>query len=314
MAVRTPVYFDGTDIKQMSTAQVEKIYRKVKYLYSASTPITLDYVASGGNLGGLIDTRKQAGTYTTHPSVYATPSSPTSTISVTEDHVSETRATATYSVVDSNNRKFPCFLDGSNDVQAMTDSDFIDTFIKPALQTYLTTDTTSDSFGGIYHIQSASSYSGSTLVNATPIFVDTRANSGAYSGVIPYTQDQPTNITSYYLHKKNDTDSLSEYDIPLHVYDGTGDAYTPDSATFNEVLQNMVRYCATFVDSCRISYALVNDSDTVYTKRGTGMVNTILNSQTVGIYFAGADDYRTQYYPSGTAITANTYYLGLTIT
>lgn len=313
MAVRTPVYFDGTDIKQMSTAQVEKIYRKIKYLYSASTPITLDYVASGGNLGGLTDTRKQAGSYATNPTTYPTPPS-TTTVSVTEDHVSETRATATYSVVDSNNRKFPCFLDGSNDVQAMTDSDFIDTFIKPALQTYLTTDTTADSFGGIYHIQSASSYSGSTLVNANPIFVDTRANAAAYGTPIPETQDQPTNITSYYLHKKDDADSQSSYDIPLHVYDGTGDIYTPDSATFNEVLQNMVRYCATFVDSCKISYALVNDSDTVYTKRGTGMVNTILNSQTLGTYFASFDDYRSQYFPAGSPITANTYYLGLTIT
>ena len=209
-------------------------------------------------------------------------------------------------VEDTNNIKFPCYLDGSNDVQPMTDSDFIDTFIKPALQSYNTTDTTADSFSGIYHIQTATTYSGSTLVNANPIFTDTR-NVGTVTGV-NQTQDQPTNVTSYYLYLK-DGDSTEHYDIPLHVYNTNGDVYTPDSAAFGEVLQNMMRYCSVYVDSCRIDYAYTSG-----TQRGVSMTDTRLNAYGTYQSIVGVDDYRAQTHPTGTATTISTYYLGITIT
>lgn len=312
MAVRTPVYFDGTDIKQMSTAQIDKIKRQAKYQYSLNPSVSLSYAASGGTLGSINDTRNiSSSTYsnpTTYPSATAVAdyTSVSPDITVANAHINENKATSSYSVVDSNNIKFPCYLDGSNDIQPMTDSDFIDTFIKPALQSLDTTDTTADSFSGIYHIQTTSTYSGSTLVNANPIFIDTR-NIGTVTGT-NQTTDQPTNVTSYYLFLK-DGDSTENYDIPLHVYDSTGDLYTPDSAAFGEVLQNMMRYCSVFVDSCRIDYAYGSG-----TQRGTSMTDTRLNSYSTYSTFVNVDDYRAQTHPAGTATTYSTYYLGLTIT
>lgn len=314
MAVRTPVYFDGTDIKQMSTAQIDAIKRQAKYQYSLNPSVSLSYAASGGNLGTLNDTRNTSSSTFSDVTSFSFSSGSANAdfininpaVTVGNAHIDETKATSSYSVVDSNNIKFPCYLDGSNDVQPMTDSDFIDTFIKPALQSLDTTDTTTDSFSGIYHIQTTSTYSGSTLVNASPIFIDTR-NDGLTSGV-NQTADQPTNVTSYYLYLK-DGDSTEHYDIPLHVYDSTGDVYTPDSAAFGEVLQNMMRYCSVFVDSCRIDYAYTSG-----TQRGVSITNTELNSRVTSTLFVNADDYRSQAHPAGTAVTINTYYLGLTIT
>ena len=97
--------------------------------------------------------------------------------------------------------------------------------------------------------------------------------------------------------------------------DGNGDLFTPDSAAFNAILQNMMRYSALHITGARINYQLVADSDTSTTFRGTGMVNTILNGS--GDYrqqLVNADNYASQEFPNGSAVTANTYFLGITIT
>jgi len=316
MAVRTPVYFDGTDIKQMSTAQIDEIKKQAKYQYSLNPSVSLSYTASGGNLGTLgTDTRQTMSQTFSATNTYPTTSALNDfnatdpDVSVAYATIDQNKATSSYSVVDSNNIKFPCYLDGSNDVQPMTDSDFIDTFIKPALQSYITTDTTADSFGGIYHIQTATTYSGSTLVNANAVFLDTRIDRATVvaTGTTNQTQDQPTNFASYYLFSKDG--ATNDYTIPLHVYDTSGDVYTPDSAAFGEVLQNMMRYCSVHVDSCRIDYAYGSG-----TQRGTSITDTKLTGQDLISQFINNDDYRSQAYPSSASTTVNTYYLGITIT
>jgi len=311
MAVRTPLFWDGTDIKQMSEAQINQIKRKVKYLYAQNPSVTLSYVASSGNLNAIQDTRLRAGAYATAINTYPS-ANPVNTLTISNDKVTETRATVTYT--DSDNISYPCYY-ASDEIVAMSDSDVIDTFIKPALQTFNTSDVTADSFGGLYHVQTTTTYAGSTLVNANPIFADTIANAAAFNdgGVIPETQDQPLTAQNYYLFVKNDSDAVS-YELPLHIYTAEGDLYTPDSDIFNTKLEELTRWAAVYADSAKISYQMVNDSDTVYTKRGSGITNTILNSSTSRIYFASSDDYRRQTVPNGTPITANTYYLGITIT
>ena len=313
MAVRTPVYFDGTDIVDMTPTQINNIYNYAKYLYSQNKSVSLSYVASGGNLGTINDTRNQSGATQALTYTYPTNQAQSSYLSVNPLTVGYSRInqnrTAVSLTVDSNNIKFPMYRDASNDLVAMTDSDFIDTFCVPALRTYRTTNTTEDSFGGIFHIQTTSSFAGSTIVNGSPIFTDTR-NIGTVSST-GQTQDQPTTITNFYLYEKDfNIANQKDFDLPAFVYDSTGDVYTDDSAGFSTVLEQMMRWTASHGVGGRITYQYGSGN----AQRGTSITDTRLNSLSTGISFFSSNDYRAQTHPAGTATTISTYYLGITIT
>jgi len=313
MATRTPVYFDGTDIVDMTSEQLEKVYNYAKYLYSLDPSVTLSYVSSGGNLGSINDTRRPSGPTYVNAATYPTSNAingylGTADITVANSRINQNR-TALSLTVDSNNIKFPMYRDASNDLVAMTDSDFIDTFCVPALRTYRTTDTTEDSFGGIYHVQTATSFAGSTLVNASSIFTDT-VNVGTTSST-NQTTDNPTTNQEYYLFVKDfDSTNQKDFDLPSFVYDSTGDIYTDDSAGFNTILSQMVKWTASHGVGGRITYQYNSGN----AQRGSSIVNTELNNYATDILFGGADDYRAQTHPRGTATTVNTYYLGITVT
>lgn len=343
MAVRTPVFFNGADIQQMSDAQITEVQRQARFLYSQDPSVKLTYVSSGGNLNAITDTRLTTGATSVSATAFIAETSTQEPIPVLthQQHVNQNVYAGDSATVfnniqttaDSNNRKFPCYLDGSNNVVAMGESDFIDTFIKPAIAAYNTLDTTNDSVPGIYHVQSGTSFSGSTLASATPIFVDTRADADSALSFFGQNTDGGTSyvraksnigtagnvndinrvISSYNLFIKNG--AAADYTIPLHVLDANGDIFTPDSATFNAVLQNMMRYSALHITGAKINYQLVADSDTTTTFRGSGITNTIMNGagQYINVLI-NADDYRSQEIPNGSAVTANTYYLGITIT
>ena len=336
MAVRTPVFFNGADIQQMSDAQIAEVQRQARFVYSLDPSVKLTYVSSGGNLNAITDTRLKSGASIVRANVFASTSDPVPVLTH-QQHVnqnvysgdSEDIFDNIQTTADSNNRKFPCYLDGSNNVVAMGESDFIDTFIKPAIAAYDTLDTTNDSVPGIYHVQSGTSFSGSTLASATPIFVDTRADADSAGGFFGSASSYATSvaaigndgtfqdvnrvISSHNLLLKNG--AAADYTIPLHVLDGNGDIFTPDSATFNAVLQNMMRYSALHITGAKINYQLVADSATSTTFRGSGITNTIMNGSGQVIQRqVNADDYRAQEIPNGSAVTANTYFLGITIT
>jgi hypothetical protein len=182
--------------------------------------------------------------------------------------------------------------------------DVKDTFLHPAIN-LLTAATTTSAQAGTYHINTATSVGGSTLVSATPIFINTQADTTAYAaGDIPEALDQPTTITSYYLHKIDGVDSST--DIPLYIKQAGSDLQNYTTATFETYLKEwMKKTAADSSDGFKITY-----SYTIGTNRGSGMTDTILSG--TGDYktfrFDG-DDYRAQEFPNGTAATANTWYL-----
>jgi len=326
MTARTPVLFNGADIQQMSAAQITEIQRQARFLYSLDPSVKLTYDSAAGNLNTITDTRFQTGLALTTSNAFqdeASTNEPAAVV-VIHDHVDQNVYSGDSATVfnniqttaDSNNRKFPCYLDGSNNVVAMGESDFIDTFIKPAIAAYDTFDTTNDSVGGIFHVQSGTSHSGSTRASSSPIFVDTRfdvSGNAATNATAGGQLDDAITITSSNIFRK--TGAGADYSIPLHVLDGNGDLFTPDSAAFNAVLQNMMRYSALHITGAKINYQLVADSDTSTTFRGTGMVNTILNGAgELRQHQYSADFYSSQEFPNGSAVTANTYFLGITIT
>lgn len=302
MAVRTPLYWNGSDIQEMSSAMINQIINQTIYQYSLNPSISLNVFAGPGNLAAMTDTRKKAGAYLSRTDRFPTESETAEpgTVTVTYDRIGQATA-STSQITDTSNKAFPVFY-SSGSIQSMSLTDMQDTFLEPAIN-LLTTGSTGTQQAGTYFISTSSSVSGSTLVSSTPVFTDTRANTAAYTaGGIPETLDQGTTISNYYLHRINGSDT--SYTAPLYI-NGT-DLQTYTNAAFETILQNGIRHMATSTTGYRISYNINGTG----TNRGSAMVNTILNGS--GNYqtrFVNADDYRAQEFPNGTAVTANTYYL-----
>ena len=122
------------------------------------------------------------------------------------------------SITSDTGKTFPVYQDDSGGtIRSMTKDDFVDTFCKPAIDLLIPNGTTSNTTG-TYEIATSTSLSNNTLVSSSSVFDDTRANTSAVytSGGIPETLEQPTTVTSYYLHRRNAVDN-SPSRQPLYI-------------------------------------------------------------------------------------------------
>jgi len=307
MAVRTPLKLNGTNLQEMSAGEITAIQTEAIRLYGLSPSVTLSVVASGGNLGTINDTRLQAGTGST--STTAFPSSAVtqdvSTVTVGYSKLNEAYDISEVSWTDAT-YSYPLYYDAGN-LREMTATDFADTFIYPAIDT-LTTGSTGTGQAGTYFISTASSVAGATLVSATPVFTDTRANAAAYTAAGLFeTRDQPTTITNYYLHIINSA-AAAGHELPICYTKSGTNLYQTPSATFTTALQSMIRYYAAEITGTKIDYNINGTGN----NRGTAMTDTKLNSSTYLTLQVTTDDYRAQEVPSGTSTTISTYNLKIT--
>jgi|TARA_B100001094_G_scaffold11127_1_gene9917 hypothetical protein len=306
MAVRKPLYVASGNLREMDTTMVGEIVDQAVYQYSLSPSVALSVVGSSGSLAAINDTRKSAGAQSTSASSF--PSEGTTqepqTVTVSYDKVTETRTAG--SPTSDTGKTWPVYYNSSGQVQAMNLTDVKDTFLHPAID-LLASGSTGTQQGGTYHVNTATSVSGSSLVSSTAIFTDTRADTGAYSsGSIPETQDQPTTITNYYLHKI--TGAAISYTEPYFL-DGSNNIKEFTAAAFNSLLQEWMQYTAvSSSDGYSLAYN-IGASGSGNT-RGSGMADTILNGS--GNYQTrqvNNDDYRAQEFPNGSVTTSATYYL-----
>ena len=382
MAIRAPIYYDAGELKEMTTAMVDTIINQCVYQYSLDTSVSLSVVASGGSLGSITDTRQQAGEVHTHISSFpneATTNEPT-TVTITYDKIQQTVSGG--SPTSDSGYLWPAYNTSTNHIQAMNLQDVKDTFLHPAIN-LLAAATTTSAQAGTYHINTATSVGGSTLVSATPVFINTQADPSLYTGdaaglgdtenkshasggasgtntvtmnnvtnitvgmtiwktnntTLPskttspttiteingneltlsqnFTSqatgsyriggealDQPTTVTSYYLHKINGVSG--SINIPLYIKQADNNLQSYTEANFKTYLKEwMKKTAAESGDGFKIAY-----SYTVGTNRGSGMVDTILTGTgDYKTYRFDGDDYRAQEFPSGTASTANTWFL-----
>ena len=304
MTVRTPLKLDGSNLREMTTTEINAIKTEAIRLYGANPYVTLSVVSSGGSLGTINDTRLQAGAGITRVDRYATLAElqDVSTVTVGYSKIDESVNTSLSSWTDAT-YSYPLYYD-AGDLREMTATDFADTFILPAIDT-LTSGSVTSAQAGTYHISTSSSVAGSTLVSATPVFTDTRANAGAYtSGGLIETRDQPTTITNFYLHRINPA-AAAGHELPVCYRKSGTDLQQTPSATFETALQNMMNYYAAEVTGTRIRYSINGTGN----NRGSGMTDTKLNSSKYLTRFVNTDDYRAQEAPDGTATTISTYYL-----
>ena len=305
MAVRSPLYNNSGNLQEMTTTMVDEIVDQIVYQYSLSPSVPLTVVGSGGSLGTISDTRLQAGASTTDVTNFDTEGETpdVSTVTVTYDKITETRATVT--PTSDTGKTWPVYYTSGGAIQSMNLQDVKDTFLHPAID-LISAATTTTQQAGTHFISSAASVSGSTRVSATPVFSDTRANAAAYTaGGIGETQDQPTTITNYYLYTVDGSDT--SYTAPLFI-EGSNNLQIYPDATFESLMQEWIRYTAvSSTDGYSFAYNVgTSGSGNI---RGSGMADTKLNSSTYTTNFVNANDYRTQEFPSGTAVTQNTYYL-----
>jgi hypothetical protein len=306
MTVRTPLILDGSNnLIEMTTAQINAVKNRCRYLYGSDPSVTLSRVSSSGNLGDLSDTRKQAGAMST--SVSALPPETTtaepSTVTRNRAHISESRVDTSASA-DTNSVAFPVYQTSGN-IQAMTLADVYDTFIYPAIDTI----TGAAGQPGTYYIHTSTTLSGYTSVSTSIVYKDTRANTGAYTaGGIGETLDQPTNITSYYLLAADNIAAPSMEQM-LFIRDSDKDLEQYTQAEMDVWLKNSMRHAASKQTGSKISYNLNGSGINL----GSGMADTILNgSGNYQTLYVGLDDYRAQEFPNGSAETVATHRLRMT--
>ena len=306
MAVRQPLYYNSGNLQEMTTAMVAEIVAATVYQYSLNPSVTLSVVGSSGTLAAITDTRLQAGAVGNDVTNFDTEAetADVSTVTVTYDKISHANASVTPTA--DSVKLWPVYYNASSQIQAMTLADIKDTFLHPAID-LLTAATTTTAQAGTYHISTATSVTGSTLVSSTAIFTDTRANAGAYSAAgIGETLDQPTTITNYYLHR---VDGASPTYTEPYFIDSNNDIKEYTASAFNTLIQGWIRYtAASSSDGYAISYNIGTSGSG--SERGSGIADTILNGAgTHTTNKVGEDDYRSQEFPDGTATTAATYYL-----
>ena len=299
MAARTPVKIDSNNLKEMSADDKTAIINRAKWLYLADQSVLVTQVGSSGTLDAINDTRLQAGAATTHASSFrsAGDTPDVSTVTVSYDKISSsTTGSLTFNDNGSTTR-MPVYVNSSNNIQAMTPQEMFDTYADTLVDAIIAAQP--------YQIgTSTSAPSGYTNVSSTAVFTDTRANAGAYSaGGITETQDQPTTITNYYLHRS--TGSETDYTAKPCYINGDNNIREYTEAEFDAIMKEMIRYVAVNLNSHKIRYYIGGSG----TNMGSGMADTKLNGSTYAQREVGGDDYRTQEFPSGSPTTINTYYL-----
>lgn len=322
MAVRSPLYWTGDGFRPMSSIQVGTISDRAIYLYAQNPSVTLSRVASNGNLTAMEDTRFQAGTSLSRVDRFGTAAeTPNITlVTTTWDVVDESTVTGTSNPTDTNNIAFPAYLDTDGNIVAMTQQDFIDTFISPAIVNMTKNSSSNANKGGTYEIHSNLEFNPVpaeipahlSLVSAFPIYTNTIADITKFTAAgIPEALDQPKDVELYYLYKYVGASSApAMLERPLYLTSATNPHLQQYSDTeIDAILGAAIRHTSLQAGN-RITYS-ISTTSTATNRRGT-MVDTRLTGSSAdgkAERFAGVDAYLTQEFPNGLEVAQTTYYL-----
>lgn len=310
MTVRTPLYYDGTDLVELSSAEIAEYSTQAIYQYASNPSVTVTVNTGGGGFATLSDTRFRSSAATQQVSSHATAGS-LSTVTVNYTRLVQSKASVSVSG-DTNNVAFPVYFDsGTGSVQSMSETDFVDTFIKPAIDRMVaSSEANAGDYGGTFTISTGTSLANHTLISSDVVFQDTRANTGSFTagqiGTSGTFQDHPTTVNNYYLHRRNAVDNSPSRTL-LFIDNATNNLNQYSEASIESLLAEYIRNLAVS-DSVAADHQIdynINGSGDV---RGNSMTDTKLNgsgSQTNR--FVSGDDYRSQRFPNGSATTINTY-------
>ena len=316
MTVRAPLkYVDANTLQEMSTAEVTAWVDHICYLYGGSPSVTLTVdTGSAQNLQAMSDTRLQAGAASTNASAFVaegTTAEP-ATVTVTYDRVAQTYASV--SPTSDTGTTWPVYFDSSSkSIIAMSLADIKDTFLHPAIDKLIAASESDTTAGTFTVTTSATAATGYTNISTDAIFTDTRADTSAYAASgIPETLDQPTTVTNYFLHRRNQgSDGFGSLATPLIIADSgqTLTAQTTEAVIEGLFLEWIRETASESGDGYQIVYSLATSGGNT---RGTAMVDTRLNGAGNYQQLQSGDDYRSQEFPNGSAATITTYNLRIT--
>lgn len=333
MAVRKPIYWDGSAIRSMTAAQILAIKKRCVYLFGGSDrPVNLSYDAgnTGANIRRMLDTRDTASAEVVGGGSFPTPASTNdAAASTTYDYIALSQTDGSPSdPADTNNIAFPLYQESTNIFRAMTKDDMYDTFINDAIDLLID----GSDRDGTYKISTeASTLANHTKINSNPIFIDQRFNATAVHGdatsgttvtqeILPLSGvDQPVTIQNYYLWRTDQGTSYGVPSIQLPLQTNTDeDLVTYSTANFDALLKSLLFYSASARTSYRIVYdiegsgvdaATISDNVSTPQTRGDAMVDTTLDGNVVVQDKDGADTYRSQRLPTGSPEVETTYTL-----
>lgn len=228
---------------------------------------------------------------------------------------------------------YPLYLDGTNGLKAMTRADFKDTFIYPAIIRIAD----GSEHDGTYTIQSEeTTYAGHTLVSATPVYFDSRFNATGVHGGATGTSEQEIlplsysseEIQKWWLWRANQGNSYGNPSTvkPL-LADADGNLVEFSSSAWDDLLEGLTSYTASRItgDSVyKISYEIkklngpgdpnfpsLSPAPYSQAQKGDVITDTTLNAQVRINDQDGADTYRSQNLPTGSAEVETTYRLSI---
>jgi hypothetical protein len=312
MTARTPLYVDdNNDLVEMSAGQIVEVQQRAIYHYGTSPSAVLTQVSgSGAGMAAMSDTRLQAGAVSQSATAFVAEGTTAEPGTVTVSYDKITLAyTASGSVGETSDTgtSFPVYYDNSSgSILAMSLTDFQDTFLHPAIDLMIS-GTESANTAGTYTItNSATAATNYTNVSDTAVFINTIANASAYTaGGIPETLDQPTTVTSYFLHRR-DAAASTPSQMPV-VIDSANNLQEMSNSTIDTLIGNWLRKTAAHSgDGYKVTYASATSGGNT---RGTAMIDTKLNGSGSYLTRQVSDDYRSQEMPNGSAATITTYNL-----
>ena len=310
MTAVSPLWYNSGDLQEMTAGEIVEIQERAIYHYGTSPSAVITQVSGSGALvASMDDTRLKAGATSQSSTAFVaegTTAEP-GTVTVSFDKIN-LAYTASGSVGETSDTgtTFPVYYDQSNDIQAMTLADMKDTFLHPAIDLMIASSESANTAGTYTITNSSSAATNYTNVSTTAVFIDTRADASAYTaGGIPETLDQPTTITSYFLHRR-DAAASTPSRMPL-VIDGDNNLQEMSNSTIDTVIGNWLRKTAAHSgDGYKITYAAATSGGNT---RGTAMLDTKLNGAGNYLTRQVSDDYRSQEMPNGSGATVTTYNL-----
>ena len=325
MAVRAPLYWDSVneEIREMTSAQVTQNVIRMVYNYSLNPTVDLTYVASAGTLNSMDDTRMQAGAASTSTTAFVSEAltADISQVATSYDHISEAISGPASYPGTTDTERYPLYWDTTTgDIRGMTQQDMIDTFITPAVD-YLAagnSEATGSNKGGTFYISTTNTPSDGTLVNASPVFINTEADAAAYTSAgIPESQDQPTTINNYYLVQYAGHNATTG-PVPLKIESATAtDLKTYPDADWDSLLGDFLKYATASEVGERINFQIYEAGSQPAGAQlcGSAIVDSRLNGLSADGYttrLVNANDYRSQEFPNGVSTTIKTYGLYVT--
>ena len=328
MAFRRPVKLDGSNLRNMTDAEILLLQQEAIRQHGLNPAVTLTYDAGNGTLATIPDYRYQAGPLASGSSPWPTPTQ-AGAVTVNYNHTVlsnpgesfPSRGNQSYS-----NFSYPVYLDGG-DIRPMTTQDYFDTIITPAKDYLITNEGTDDNLyrAGTYTIHTTNSLSGATLVDANPIFSDTQADVTAFNaGSLPEVQDQPLHVQHYYLHRFDPVAGI-DYVPPVVQKIDTYDLQSMPSVEYSSLTANLMRwntlngvdYTANVTRTKYIRYqywpvagaGATALPGTTADARGSSMANTLTGLQTIRYEQPNSTTYYAQYVPVGAATAYTTWNL-----